>query len=82
MKNAKGQGCKGPMLTNDAGTACITAGPSSFAGVETDYYWSSTPVSATATNSRIYFGDLDHGLVLNGVQTNSLRVWPVRGGQP
>ena len=78
MKNAKAMGCSGPMLTNDAGNACISAGPSSFMGVEADYYWSSTPLEG---NMRIYFGDLDHGNILNGVPTNSLRIWPVRGGQ-
>jgi hypothetical protein len=42
MKNALALACTGPTLTNDAGTACIKAGPSSFTGVESDYYWSSS----------------------------------------
>jgi hypothetical protein len=77
MKDALALGC-GPTLTNDEGKACISAGPSSFMGVERDYYWSSTPLEGQA---RAYFGDLDHGHLLNGIFTGNLRVWPVRGGQ-
>jgi hypothetical protein len=76
MKNAKDLKCTGPVLTNDAGTACIAAGPSSFAGVEADYFWSST-----AEGNTVSFGDLDHGNLLHGNSIDSLRVWPVRGGQ-
>jgi len=79
MKNALALGCTGPTLTNDAGTGCMSAGPSSFTGVESDYYWSSTTVEG---NQRAYFGDLDHGHLLNGNLFNTLRVWPVRGGKP
>jgi hypothetical protein len=78
MKNALSSlGCKGPTLTNDAGDACISAGPTSFVGVEADYYWSNTPEG----KDQMYFGDLDHGHTLKGNLFNSLRVWPVRGGQ-
>jgi hypothetical protein len=79
MKNALAMGCTGPTLTNDAGTGCMSAGPSSFTGVESDYYWSSTVVEG---NQRAYFGDIDHGHLLNGNLFNALRVWPVRGGKP
>lgn len=78
MKDALAQGCTGPTLTNDAGTECMSAGPSSFTGVESDYYWSSTTVD---NNERARFGDLDHGHLLSGNLFNTLRVWPVRGGQ-
>jgi len=78
MKDAKAKGCSGPMLTNDAGDACASAGPTSFKDLEADYYWSSTPVEGGA---RIYMGDIDHGNILNGVPTNSIRVWPIRGVQ-
>ena len=81
MNNAKALGCTGPTaptLTNDAGTACMTAGPSSITGVESDYYWSGTALEGSA---RAWFGDLDHGNLLNGDVTITLRVWPVRGGQ-
>jgi hypothetical protein len=77
MKNALAMGCTGPTLTNDEGTGCMSAGPTSFTGVEADYYWSSTPDG----NDRATFGDLDHGHLLNGNQFNTVLVWPVRGGQ-
>src|SRR5215813_13197991 len=78
MDKALMLGCSGPTLTNDAGSGCISAGPSSFTGVEADYYWSSTTLEG---QDRAYFGDIDHGHLLNGAYTTSLRVWPVRGGQ-
>jgi hypothetical protein len=78
MANAKELKCTGPMLTNDAGTACISAGPSSFPSVESDYYWSSTPLEGIP---QAPFGDLDHGNILKGNLINTLRVWPVRGGK-
>ena len=78
MEKALEMGCTGPILLNDPGTGCITAGPSSFTGVEADYYWSSTALEG---QDRAYFGDIDHGHLLNGAFTTSLRVWPVRGGQ-
>ncbi len=78
MEKALALGCSGPTLTNDAGTGCMSAGPSSFTGVEADYYWSSTTLEG---QDRAYFGDIDHGHLLNAALTTSLRVWPVRGGQ-
>ena len=78
MEKALALGCSGPTLTNDPGTGCISAGPSSFTTVEADYYWSSTTLEG---QERAYFGDIDHGHLLNGAWTTSLRVWPVRGGQ-
>ena len=75
MAKAKDLKCPGPVLTNDKGDECIGAGPSSFGSVDSDYYWSSTMETAVA------FGDLDHGNILHGNAINSLRVWPVRGGQ-
>jgi hypothetical protein len=76
MEKALALSCTGPTLTNDAGTACITAGPTSFAGVQADYYWSSTTMEG---NPHAWFGDLDHGHLLHGNLSNSLLVWPVRG---
>ena len=78
MEKALEMGCSGPTLLNDVGTGCITAGPSSFTAVEADYYWSGTVLEG---QERAYFGDIDHGHLLNGAFTTSLRVWPVRGGQ-
>ena len=76
MEKARDLRCTGPILTNDEGTACISDGPSSFTGVEADYYWSVTTIE---TNGHAWFGDLDHGNLLNGNVINTLRVWPVRG---
>jgi len=78
MGKALDMGCSGPTLTNDAGAGCMSAGPSSFPAVEADYYWSSTTLEG---QERAYFGDIDHGHLLNGAFTTPLRVWPVRGGQ-
>jgi hypothetical protein len=78
MAKAKSAMCSYPTLTDDAGTECIKAGQSSFTDLESDYYWTSTPVEGGA---RVYFGDLDHGNILNGDPDNSQKVWPVRGGQ-
>jgi hypothetical protein len=78
MAKALDMGCSGPTLTNDTGTGCMSAGPSSFPAVEADYYWSSTTLEG---QERAYFGDIDHGHLLNGAFTTPLRVWPVRGGQ-
>jgi hypothetical protein len=77
IKGALAVGCMGPTLTNDAGNGCLSAGPTSFIGVEADYYWSNTPEG----KEQMYFGDLDHGHTLKGNLFNPLRVWPVRGGQ-
>jgi hypothetical protein len=82
MANAKDLKCSGPtgpVLTNDAGTACISAGPSSFTGVESDYFWSSTAIEGSSPQA--VMGDLDHGNLLKGNLINTMRVWPVRGGQ-
>ena len=76
MAGAKMLSCSYPVLTNDAGTACIKAGPSVFGNVDSDYYWSSTMEGTT-----VAFGDLDHGNILRGNSINMLRVWPVRGGK-
>lgn len=77
MKNALSLGCTGPTLTNDAGNACISAGPTSFIGVESDYYWSGT----TEGEAQAYIGDIDHGHLLKANLINTIRVWPVRGGK-
>jgi hypothetical protein len=68
-----------PSLTNDAGTACLSVGPSSFTGVLPNAFWSSTsletdPILAWA--ARLLFGDIGDGSAKDG----SRSVWPVRGG--
>jgi len=74
-----------PSLTNDAGIACQSVGPSSFVGASVTFnmlFWSST---TNETNPVVaWLADLRHGLV--GPQVGSFtkvfngRVWPVRGG--
>lgn len=74
----------GPSLTNDAGTACYAIGPSSFAGVVSALYWSSTTIAQNPDFA--FFIDTSNGRVLTGFTFNpwvtklfALRVWPVRG---
>jgi hypothetical protein len=77
-------GCKlssrsDPTLTNDVGTQCLSAGPSSFAGVASDAYWSSsTDENAPAAAG---FANLADTAVAGSAKDGTLRVWPVRGGQ-
>lgn len=71
---------KPPSLTNDAGTACLSDGPSSFTGVQTGY-WSSTTNETTGLGG--WIAALDVGAVLPaflGKQANG-NLWPVRGGR-
>jgi len=74
-----------PSLTNDAGTGCLlSGGGSSFAGVASGLYWSSTSNGTDlfgtdpsfAWFARLVDGDVN--LALKGFF--ALRVWPVRGG--
>lgn len=72
-------GCTLPSLTNDAGTACLSVGPSSFAGVASyDGCWSSTTYEIGPILA--WFADLFHGRFFDSVKDYTLRVWPVRGG--
>ena len=68
-----------PSLTSDPGTDCLSAGPTSFAGVQ-GVYWSSSA----------HEGFPSKGWVMNGVsgelidlidKSNVFPVWLVRGGQ-
>jgi len=75
-----------PSLTNDAGTACLSVGPSSFAGITFHLfnllYWSST--TSDEKPNVAWLADLRHGLVGQAVgsftKTFNGRVWPVRSG--
>lgn len=78
MAQAKSLMCSYPTLTDDSGKACVKNGPSSFTGLESDYYWSNTPNEGSG---RIFVGDLDHGNILSVDAPNGQRVWPVRGGK-
>jgi hypothetical protein len=80
IARAVAMGCTpgGPSLTNDAGTSCLSVGPSSFAGVASFYYWSIT--THETGPSIAWLASLGTGLVSYLGKVNSLRVWPVRGG--
>jgi Protein of unknown function (DUF1566) len=90
IAHAVALGCKipdtEPSLTNDAGTGCLSVGPSSFTGgFTTPFYWSSStdetnPSSAWAVNifSGIVFTPT--GSVSTTGKSIAFRVWPVRDG--
>ena len=82
LAHAVALGCTGgtaPSLTNDAGTGCLSVGPTSFAGVTSFGYWSST---TKEINPGVAWGAvLGNGNVVNTlVKFIPFRVWPVRGG--
>ena len=70
---------KDPSLTNDAGTGCLSEGPTSFSGVASIFYWSSTSHTVAI---HAWSMTLSSGFVLADAikEINALRVWPVRGG--
>jgi len=68
-----------PILSNDARTEKWGTGTSSFTGVQSDYYWSSTTYAVNTSIAWVVF--LSSGGVRNGTKTNLYYVWPVRGGQ-
>lgn len=70
----------GPSITIDDGTGCWidVSELSSFVGVEF-YYWSST--KNVTFWSDAWSVNLNYGSVFQGLETGTLHVWPVRGGQ-
>jgi hypothetical protein len=68
----------GPALTNDWGTGCLAVGPSSFAGVASDFYWSSTTNASAPTDAWSQY--LANSGFYSRAKDTNLRVWPVRGG--
>lgn len=71
-----------PSLTNNAGTGCLSAGPTSFTGVQsstTSSYWSSSAHEVDPRNAWVMV--LAGGSFLDGFKGGSSFVWPVRGGQ-
>mgnify|MGYP000001720609 CR=1 FL=1 len=77
-----------------ASTAVATARPASranaagagkwapddpFEGVETTYYWTSTPLAADPTY--VWCVDLFEGVVFYAYEVNYYYVWPVRSGR-
>jgi hypothetical protein len=74
-------GCYGataPTLTNDPGNGCLRFGFTSFGGVSSVYYWSTTNASVpTEAWSQL----LSDGNVYGFPKDTTLRVWPVRGAR-
>ncbi len=69
-----------PALSNDAGIGKWVSGAgSSFTGVQSAYYWSSTTYAASTGYA--WFVLLLFGIVYYDVKTRTNYVWPVRGGQ-
>ena len=68
-----------PTITNDSGSACWVSGPSSFTGVLSSVYWSSTTVVTAPTGA--YVVDLFDAFVGVLDKPNTINVWSVRGGQ-
>jgi len=71
-------GYKSPALSNTTGTGQWVEGDA-FLGVQTNYYWSSTPYAADTNFAwSVYFDD---GFVYFEDETNTYYVWPLRGGE-
>lgn len=81
IARAVGLGCfagSAPSITNDPGTGCLEAGPSSFTGVQLSIYWSSSALEASPNQA--WGADLLNGNV-NSTQLSkgsSHLVWAVR----
>jgi Protein of unknown function (DUF1566). len=67
-----------PPLSNAAGTGHWTEG-SAFSGVQSSYYWSSSPSVSYPTGAVVVF--LYDGAVVVISKASAANVWPVRGGQ-
>jgi len=70
-----------PSLANDAGTACLSDGPSSFAGVASGdeyFFWSLTTDEDAPLFVRTAV--LYNGSFISQPKHLTMRVWPVRGG--
>lgn len=67
-----------PTLTDDSGFGCLSVGPSSFAGVASFKYWSSSTIEGNPT-SAVFVRLLD-GEDSSDAKFMSHAVWPVRGG--
>ena len=69
-----------PALSNDAGIGQWVSGAgSSFTGVQSGYYWSST--TGADTTDVAWLVTLNYGNVTSADKANAYYVWPVRGGQ-
>lgn len=74
-------GANAPSLTNDPGTDCLQAGPTSFTDVQLAIYWSSSALEPTPPDA--WGVDLLNGNINNTQlsKATSHFVWPVRVGQ-
>ncbi len=85
ISNAIGQGgdpdctASPPTITNDSGKGCWVSGPSSFSGVVSSVYWSSTSYASDTAYAGVVV--LSGGSLSIGLKYHELHVWPVRGGQ-
>jgi hypothetical protein len=84
IDRAVGLGCfagSAPSVTNDPGTGCLEAGPTSFTGVQLSIYWSSSALEANPTEA--WGADLLNGNVsITQLSKPTGRfVWPVRAGR-
>ena len=76
-------GCKAanaPSITNDPGTDCLLAGPTSFTGVQLGTYWSSSAIDASpnkACGADLLNGDIDSTQLSKPTNRS---VWAVRSG--
>jgi hypothetical protein len=71
-----------PVITNDPGTDCYDAGPSSFTNIqgnEFGLYWSATTDSGTV--SKAYVVPMISGSIYSYTKTAVASIWAVRGGQ-
>jgi hypothetical protein len=69
-----------PSLMNDPGIDCFNFGPTSFTGVQSGNYWSSSADDGTPNTAS--YVDLMVGYVMSKSKENFINwyVWPVRGG--
>ena len=68
-----------PSLTNDPATDCLSAGPTSFTGVQSSAYWSSQGTDGAPTLA--YYVSLVNGTITYVAKVTGNFVWPVRGGK-
>ena len=88
MAHAGVLGCKAgspggtPSLTSDTGTRCLSAGSSSFTGVQSYYYWSSSARENPLLGPGIaWVPNLNAAEMSWDYKGGSEFVWPVRGGR-
>ena len=80
IARAVAMGCFFPSLTNVAGTACLNAGPTPFAGVPLSTLWSSS-ADEVSPSSAWYANLYDGTVVSDSKSSDVIFAWPVRDGQ-